>query len=74
MARYDYQCTKCGSIEEIEHPMTHTPNVTCSDVNCRAPMRRQISSNPVHFKGLGWASNDGKDLFDPPKGIPSKIR
>ena len=27
MARYDYKCTSCGNVFEVEHPMSETPEV-----------------------------------------------
>ena len=29
MARYDYRCTGCGSVFEVEHGMTEPPAITC---------------------------------------------
>ena len=29
MARYDYRCTSCDKVFEVEHPMTAHPKVTC---------------------------------------------
>lgn len=29
MARYDYKCTSCGNVFEVEHPMSETPEVVC---------------------------------------------
>ena len=29
MARYDYRCTSCGNVFEVEHGMTERPEVTC---------------------------------------------
>ncbi len=25
MARYDYKCSSCGNVFEVEHPMSETP-------------------------------------------------
>ena len=29
MARYDYRCTSCGNVFEVEHGMTEHPEITC---------------------------------------------
>ena len=29
MARYDYRCTSCGNVFEVEHGMTERPEVSC---------------------------------------------
>ena len=26
MARYDYKCSSCGNVFEVEHPMSETPS------------------------------------------------
>ena len=31
MARYDYRCTGCGNVFEVEHPMSEHPAITCPD-------------------------------------------
>lgn len=27
--RYDYQCEKCGHVQEVEHGMTEKPKIDC---------------------------------------------
>ena len=31
MARYDYRCTSCDKVFEVEHPMGETPEVKCPE-------------------------------------------
>ena len=38
MARYDYKCSSCGNVFEVEHPMSETPEVVCP--SCGAEMGR----------------------------------
>ena len=40
MARYDYKCSSCGNVFEVEHPMSETPEVVCP--NCGAYKGRQV--------------------------------
>ena len=39
MARYDYKCTSCGNVFEVEHPMSETPEVVCLAAVPRHPRR-----------------------------------
>ena len=43
MARYDYKCTSCGNVFEVEHPMSETPEVVCPSCGCavQAPVNQQ---------------------------------
>lgn len=38
--RYDYECPKCGKIEEIEHGMNETPKIKCK--KCKKKMEKMI--------------------------------
>ena len=42
MARYDYKCTSCGNVFEVEHPMSETPEVVCP--SCGAPASKTFSA------------------------------
>ena len=35
MARYDYKCSSCGNVFEVEHPMSETPEVVCPSCDSR---------------------------------------
>ena len=43
MARYDYKCSSCGNVFEVEHPMSETPEVVCPNCGCavQAPVNQQ---------------------------------
>ena len=43
MARYDYKCTSCGNVFEVEHPMSETPEVVCPNCGCtvQEPINQQ---------------------------------
>lgn len=47
MARYDYKCTSCGNVFEVEHPMTETPEVVCP--SCGAPASKTFSASGIKF-------------------------
>ena len=54
MAFYDYKCSECGCIIEVEHSIKDEPNVECP--NClKQNMVRLISSRTSFvLKGDGW--------------------
>ena len=56
MARYDYRCTACGAVFEVEHPMSERPNVVCP--SCGAPAERVFSASGIHFEGHGFYNTD----------------
>ena len=56
MARYDYKCTSCGTVFEVEHPMSERPKVTCPE--CGAPAERVFSASGIHFEGHGFYNTD----------------
>ena len=50
MARYDYKCTSCGNVFEVEHPMSETPEVVCP--SCGAPASKTFSASGIKFQRL----------------------
>lgn len=56
MARYDYRCTSCGSVFEVEHGMLERPDVTCPD--CGSPAEKVFSPSGIEFKGSGFYNTD----------------
>ena len=44
MARYDYKCTSCGNVFEVEHPMSETP--------------KTFSASGIKFEGSGFYNTD----------------
>ncbi|MGI6755621.1 MAG: FmdB family zinc ribbon protein [Atopobiaceae bacterium] len=59
MARYEYQCTNCGTTFEVEHPMTEHPEVTCP--SCGSKAERVFTPSGIVFKGSGFYNTDQKD-------------
>lgn len=60
MARYDYKCTDCGTVFEIEHPMSAHPKVSCP--RCGAPAERRFAFYGIEFKGTGYYNTDQRAL------------
>jgi len=59
MARYDYICTKCKEIHEVEKKMKETARKELCP-KCGSEMDRVYTVTPFHLKGGGWF----KDKFD----------
>jgi putative FmdB family regulatory protein len=68
MPLYEYQCTKCGEIEEAIQKFSDPPLTTCR--HCSGKLSKLISQSSFHLKGTGWyatgyskppaSSTDGK--------------
>lgn len=60
MARYDYKCSKCDHIFEIQHSIHEEPKVKCE--KCKAISIRQISSrvNLYGTVGIDWNTDPSK--------------
>ena len=56
MARYDYRCTSCGKVFEVEHGMLEHPEVVCP--SCGAPAEKVFSASGIEFKGSGFYNTD----------------
>lgn len=56
MARYDYRCTSCGIIFEVEHGMTEHPEVVCPE--CGAPATKVFNASGIKFEGSGFYNTD----------------
>ena len=65
MPRYDYKCSKCGCVQEIEHPMSGpSSKLTCKD--CASTKLEKVISAPyVRFDGPGWQTNDSRGIAKP---------
>lgn len=56
MARYDYRCTSCGNVFEVEHAMTEHPEVSCPTCGERAEKVFTVSG--IKFAGSGFYNTD----------------
>ncbi len=56
MARYDYRCTSCGNVFEVEHPMSERPEINCP--TCGQPAERVFNASGISFKGSGFYNTD----------------
>ena len=56
MPIYEYQCTKCGKIEEALQKVSDAPLTTCA--HCSGKLNKLISHSAFHLKGSGWYVTD----------------
>ena len=69
MPIYEYECTKCGRIEEAMQKFSDKPLKKCK--RCSGKLHKLISQSSFHLKGSGWYVTDyarkTKDTSTPPK-------
>ena len=60
MARYDYKCSKCEQVFEVQHSIHDEPKIKCE--KCKAISKRQISSrvNLYGTVGIDWNTDPSK--------------
>ena len=84
MPIYEYECSKCGRIDEIIQKFSDKPLTKCR--HCSGKLHKLISQSSFHLKGTGWyitdyanksqssatPSNKGKQQANQSSDIPSK--
>jgi putative FmdB family regulatory protein len=70
MPIYEYECTKCGRLEETFQRFADKPLSKCK--HCSGKLQKLISHSAFHLKGSGWYVTDyaNKSKTSSPK--PSK--
>lgn len=56
MPIYEYECSKCGKIEEAFQHFSDKPLSKCR--HCSGRLHRLISQSSFHLKGSGWYVTD----------------
>jgi putative FmdB family regulatory protein len=56
MPIYEYECTKCGKIEEALQHFSDKPLTKCP--SCAGKLQKLISQTTFHLKGTGWYATD----------------
>lgn len=56
MPRYDYRCTSCADVFEIEHGMREHPAISCPV--CGSPAERLFNASGIVLKGSGFYNTD----------------
>jgi len=56
MPIYEYECTRCGRIEEALQKFSDRPLKTCG--YCSGKLQKLMSQSTFHLKGTGWYATD----------------
>jgi len=56
MPIYEYECTKCGRIEEAIQKFSDRPLTKCT--HCAGRLQKLVSHSSFHLKGTGWYATD----------------
>jgi putative FmdB family regulatory protein len=56
MPIYEYECTKCGNIEEVLQKFSDKPLTKCP--KCSGRLQKLVSQSTFHLKGTGWYVTD----------------
>jgi putative FmdB family regulatory protein len=56
MPIYEYECTKCGKLEEVYQKFSDKPLTKCNQ--CSGKLHKLISQSSFHLKGTGWYVTD----------------
>lgn len=56
MPIYEYECSKCGRVDEVLQKFSDKPLVKCK--HCSGKLHKLISHSSFHLKGTGWYITD----------------
>ena len=56
MPIYEYECTKCGNVEEVLQNFSDKPLTRCP--SCTGKLQKLVSQSTFHLKGTGWYATD----------------
>ena len=56
MPIYEYECSKCGRIDEVLQRFSDKPLKKCK--HCSGKLQKLISHSSFHLKGTGWYVTD----------------
>jgi putative FmdB family regulatory protein len=70
MPIYEYECTKCGKIEEVLQKFSDKPLLRCR--HCSGKLHKLISHSSFHLKGTGWYVTDYAGKSKPNSAAPKK--
>ena len=56
MPIYEYECSRCGRVEEIFQKFSDKPLTKCK--KCSGKLHKLISHSSFHLKGTGWYATD----------------
>ena len=70
MPIYEYECGKCGKVEEIIQKFSDKPLVKCK--HCSGKLHKLISHSSFHLKGTGWYVTDYAGKSKPNSAVQKK--
>ncbi len=56
MPIYEYECTRCGKVEEVLQKFSDKPLAKCR--HCSGKLHKLVSQSSFHLKGSGWYVTD----------------
>lgn len=56
MPIYEYQCDKCGELQEALQKISDKPLTKCA--HCSGKLHKLVSHSTFHLKGTGWYVTD----------------
>lgn len=56
MPIYEYECIKCGQVEEVFQKFSDKAKTKCP--HCSGKLHKLISQSTFHLKGSGWYVTD----------------
>jgi len=70
MPIYEYECTRCGKVEEIFQKIADKPLSKCK--KCSGKLHKLISHSSFHLKGTGWYATDYASKSSPSSTVSKK--
>ena len=70
MPIYEYECSKCGQIEEAIQKFSEKPLSKCR--HCSGKLHKLISHTTFHLKGSGWYVTDYANKSQTSSASPDK--
>mgnify|MGYP001816182716 CR=1 FL=1 len=71
MPIYEYECSKCGRIDEALQKFSDKPLTKCR--HCAGKLNRLVSRSSFHLKGTGWYVTDYANKSKP-SAKPAKAK
>jgi putative FmdB family regulatory protein len=56
MPIYEYECTRCGKVEEVLQKFSDKSLSKCR--SCSGKLHKLVSQSTFHLKGTGWYATD----------------
>ncbi len=70
MPIYEYECVKCGKVDEVLQKFSDKPLSKCK--RCSGKLHKLISHTSFHLKGTGWYATDYANKSHRPSSSPVK--